>query len=361
MANNAKKIAFTGGGTAGHVYPALAVSETLAKMDSSLEFMWIGQQGGIEQKLLAETKIPFYGISAGKFRRYFSLQNFTDLFKIAKGYFDALRVLKETKPDILFSKGGFVTLPPIWAAASLKIPIFIHESDSDMGLANRLASPFATKIFVPYESSAKAMQAKYKDKIVVSGNPVRDIIKEADRNRGRALYDLTNDKLFILVLGGSLGAKQVNDLVAEIVPNLPVNVFVLHQMGNDLYKESKLPNYKTVAYIGNEIADLIAGSDIIISRAGAGSIWEFATIGSVPIFIPLGMRGDQYRNAMVFKKQGACEVLAGKNATGENLFKIIEKLLQSNEIRTKMKEAILTLANKDAKQILATNIIEEVK
>jgi UDP-N-acetylglucosamine--N-acetylmuramyl-(pentapeptide) pyrophosphoryl-undecaprenol N-acetylglucosamine transferase len=356
-----KKIAFTGGGTGGHAYPIIAVAEELKKKHPQAEFIWIGQKNGIEEELARKAGIPFFGISAGKLRRYFSLKNFTDIFNVIRGYFQAKKILKREKPALLFSKGGFVSVPPVIAAAHRGIPVFIHESDSDMGLANRISARYAKHIFVPYAETRNLLKKNWHAKTLISGNPVREAVRSGNRAKGRSLYGLNDEQPFVLVLGGSSGALQVNELIEAIAPELHKEAFIVHQTGRELFKESTLPNYVTLPYIEEDLPHLIAAADIVISRAGAGAIWEFAALGSACIFIPLSiMRGDQLRNARLLEKRGAAVVLCGEQAESRYLLNKIRELLSNREKLETMKKSIISLADVDSKAFLADKIIEEV-
>lgn len=355
---SARKIVFTGGGTGGHVYPAIAIIEQLKKVAPDLEILWIGQKQGIEKSMVEKEQIRYRGISAGKFRRYFSLQNFLDIFKIVAGFFQAWFILLQEKPQLIFSKGGFVTVPVVWAGALLRIPAFIHESDSDSGLANRLTCHVAQRIFVPYEQTIKTFPAAVRTKISVSGNPIRESFWHANASAARAKYHLKEDQPFILVLGGSLGSQQVNELVHSLLPRLPEDCFVLHQMGDKLYEESHRKNYVTVPFIHNDLPDCISASTFVIARSGAGSVWELAMLGAVPIFIPLGQRGDQVRNAAVLEKIGACISLPGDKATVDNLAAATLQLLSDAGMRQAMRQAILSIVKGNSSIYLAQQIIE---
>lgn len=355
-----KKIVFTGGGTAGHVYPALAVIEQLKKMRPDVQLLWIGQHEGMEKAIVEKAQLPYRSIAAGKLRRYFSVQNFFDIFKVIKGFFQALSVLRKENPDLIFSKGGFVSVPVVWAASCLKIPIFVHESDSDSGLANRLASFHAKRVFVPYQETVKTFSPRLHDRIFVSGNPIREQFFHADASRARKKYNLAENQPFILVLGGSSGSQQVNDLVQVIVPDLPHGCFVLHQMGDKLYTESTRENYVSVPFIHDDLPDCIAASTLVISRSGAGSVWELAMLRAATIFIPLGQRGDQARNAAVLENRRACISLSGAQATVENLRRVVIELLSDEEKREIMKENMASLAIGNAAVYLAQQIVNEI-
>ncbi|MCL2519905.1 MAG: undecaprenyldiphospho-muramoylpentapeptide beta-N-acetylglucosaminyltransferase [Spirochaetaceae bacterium] len=359
------KIALTGGGTAGHVYPLLALAEELKQRghlnDQPLSFIYIGQKGGVEEQLAEAAGLPFYGITAGKLRRYFSFKNFSDIFRVFKAYKQAKKILKRERPALLFSKGGFVTVPPVIAAAKLGIPVYIHESDSDLGLANRLAARFAKIIFVPYQETKESLKPSFKDKTIVSGNPVRAAMAQGKTDTANQLYNLKENDKVILALGGSSGALQVNNLIAEIAPQLAGKATIIHQMGKNLYKESKQPHYQTFPYINEQLPHLIARADVVVSRAGAGAIWEFAGLQAACIFIPLGMRGDQLRNAKLLEQRGACLILSGEEATADNLLTAINTLLENETQRLALKKAIGGLITINSTAFIADKIIKELQ
>lgn len=329
-------------------------------MQPDIPILWIGQNAGIEKDIVEQYGLSYRGIAAGKLRRYFSLQNFLDIFKIIAGFFQAWGLLIKEKPALVFSKGGFVTVPVVWAAAMLRIPVFIHESDSDSGLANRLACHVAKRIFVPYEETIATFPASVRKRITISGNPIREQFFHADAAAARAHFHLQPQQPFILVLGGSLGSQQVNDLVQAILPSLPADCFVLHQMGDKLYQKSDNPRYFTVPCINENLPNCIAASTLVISRSGAGSVWELAILQAVPVFIPLGQRGDQVRNAALLERRGACISLPGNAATVENLKTTVLDLLANPNQRARMKKAISGIVNGNASHYLAEQIFKEI-
>jgi len=334
-----KTVVFTGGGTAGHVYPGLSVAEALSKKDNGIRIVWIGSSKGMEAEIVREAGLEFIGIPSGKLRRYFSVKNFFDLFRIAAGLIKAYRVMRKLKPDLVFSKGGFVSVPPVTAAGLLKIPVFSHESDLTPGLATRINSRFSEKILVSYEQTLKFFPS---GNAVVAGNPVRAAIYRADGVNGRKLAD-AGDKKIILVIGGSQGALQINLLIQELARELVKDFVIIHQMGSFSFKQSTLEGYMTRDFIRAELPDFIAASDLIISRAGASTLWETASLGKPAILIPLGSgssRGDQGKNAEVFREAGASVVLDG-DLKAQRLKEEIYHLMNDDELRRKMGEAAL--------------------
>ena len=310
-----KKIVLTGGGTAGHVTPNIALIPGLKRM--GYEIRYIGSYDGIEKKLIEEIGIPYTGISSGKLRRYMSAKNFTDPFRVLKGYSEAKSFMKSYRPDVVFSKGGFVSVPVVLAAKKYKIPVIIHESDMTPGLANKLSIPSATKVCHNFPETAEYLP---KGKAVLTGSPIRAELLKGDSEKGLAMCGFKNDKPVIMVIGGSLGAVAVNNAVREALPELLKSFHIVHLCGKGKM-DSSLENtegYKQFEYIKDELKDLFAMSDIIISRAGANAICEISALKKPSILIPLSAnasRGDQILNANSFKKQGFSEVIEEENLT----------------------------------------------
>ena len=370
MICNKNLVAFTGGGTGGHIYPGLAVAEQLKKSSSenghSLTIAWIGNSKGMDKKIIENAhgsdgkKIAdsFYGIPSGKLRRYFSLQNFSDIFKIIAAYFSARRILHKIKPAALFSKGGFVSVPPCLAAKHLHIPVFTHECDFTLGLANRINFKSADTMFVSYEETKNKFSEEAQKRILVTGNPVRDAFYDTNPQKGLDFLQIKasdeNCKPILLVLGGSSGAKQINDLIVENLDWLCQNYIVVHQTGlvnsdESLSKELKAKygeNYKPYSFIYEQMPDVLAAADLILSRAGANSIWEAAVLYKPMLLIPLcgsGTRGDQVDNAKFFEEKGAALVLLGQEANSENLKKSLTKMLEP-DFRQAMKEKLCNIS-----------------
>lgn len=308
----------TGGGTAGHVVPNFAVIEELKKRGDH-ELLYIGSRGGVEEKMVKDAGFKYESVSCGKLRRYFSFRNFLDFFKVPIGFFQARGVLKKFNADVLFSKGGFVAVPVVLAAASLKIPIIIHESDVAPGLANRISARFADKICVSFEESRKHFE-KFAKKVVVTGNPVRESVGAGRGERALEFTGLKGEKPVVLVMGGSQGAARVNELVRESADELLKDFEIVHLCGKGKTDESfKREGYVQFEYLSEEIADVYALSDLVISRGGANSLAELAFLKKKALIIPLGedaSRGDQIKNAEVFAKRCGWKVLdssAGKD------------------------------------------------
>ncbi len=318
-------IAFTGGGTAGHVFPGIAVAEELGR-----RVLWIGSQGGVEKKLAEDAGIEFRGIPAGKLRRYFSLRNVSDIGRIIFAVVAAARILKKEKPAFLFSKGGFVSVPPVVAARLCGIPAYTHESDFDPGLATRINLMFCEKVLVSFAETVDFLPARFRQKAVVTGNPVRRAVYAADAGRGRRYLGCDPSAQIILVLGGSQGSSFINGLVASCLARLVPRFFVVHQMGAQDYTASTLRNYLPAAFFSAELPDIIAAADLVICRSGANTLAELAALGRPSILVPLsrsGSRGDQLRNAEVFRARGAALVLQERDAAADTLLSMVCPLL----------------------------------
>ena len=327
-----KKILLTGGGTAGHVTPNLALVPKLKNL--GYEIRYVGSYNGIEKKLIEEEGIQYYGISSGKFRRNLSAKNLTDPFRVMKGYIDAKKILKEYKPDIVFSKGGFVTVPVVISAGRMKIPVVIHESDLTPGLANKIAIPYATKVCHNFPETSRFLP---KGKSVLTGSPLRKEIFEGSKEKGLELCGFWGDKPCIMVIGGSLGAAGVNKAVRLALPALLDKYQVVHICGKDKMDETLngLEGYRQFEYVKEELKDLFAMSDLIISRAGANAICEIAALKKPSILIPLpknASRGDQILNADSFKKQGLCEVIEEDSLTIETLCEKIDFVFNNKNV-----------------------------
>lgn len=303
-----KKIVLTGGGSAGHITPNIALLPKLEQM--GYEISYIGSYEGMEKKLIADYQIPYYGISTGKFRRYFDLKNFTDPFRVMKGFGEARRILKEIRPDIVFSKGGFVSVPVVRAAASLKIPCVIHESDMSPGLANKLCIPVARRVCCNFPETMQSLPA---DRAVLTGSPIREELTKGNRENGMKLCRFREGKPVLMVIGGSLGAAAINQAVREALPKLLEDFQIVHICGNEKIDNLLLnqPGYIQFEYLKAELKDVFAMADVVVSRAGANAICELLALRKPNLLIPLttGSRGDQILNARSFEAQGFSMVI----------------------------------------------------
>ena len=324
-----KHIVLTGGGTAGHVTPNIALIPKLRELGYKISY--IGSYEGIEKKLIEELGIPYYGISSGKLRRYFDLKNFSDPFRVLKGFSQARKILKELKPDVVFSKGGFVTVPVVIAAKRLKIPALIHESDMTPGLANKLCLSSASRICCNFPETLKSLP---EGKAVLTGSPIRQELLSGNKIAAMDMCHFTSDKPVILVIGGSLGAVAVNNAVREALPELLKDFQIIHLCGKGKMDESlkDVEGYCQFEYIKNELRNLFALADIVISRAGANAICELLALHKPNLLIPLSAnasRGDQILNARSFERQGFSLVLEEEQLTKETLLNAVKTLYEN--------------------------------
>jgi len=326
-----KHIVFTGGGTAGHVTPNIALFP--AVKEAGYEISYIGSYEGIEKELITGQGVPYYGISSGKLRRYFDPKNFSDPFKVVKGYFQARKLLKKLKPNIVFSKGGFVSVPVVLAAKSCKIPCIIHESDITPGLANKLAIPSATKVCANFPETLNYLP---KEKAVLTGSPIRKELFAGNKIKGLDFCGFTANKPVLLVIGGSTGAAAVNNAIRDLLPTLLQQFQIIHLCGkgktDDTFNGRE--GYVQYEYINKELKDLFAAADIIVSRAGANAICELLALKKPNILIPLSAaasRGDQILNAESFEHQGFSYVLKEENVTNETLLAAVKEVFENRE------------------------------
>ncbi len=315
-----KTIVLTGGGTAGHVTPNIALIPSLKSEGWNVEY--IGSYNGMEKELIEKENIPYYGISSGKLRRYLSKENFKDPFKVMKGYFEACKLLKKIKPQVVFSKGGFVTVPVVLAARTLGIPVIIHESDMTPGLANKIAMRGAKTICVNFEETLKYVG----EKGVLTGSPIRKELFEGDKQRAYRLCGFKQVKPVLLMMGGSSGAVKINTVLREALPELLKRFNIIHICGKGNLDQSKLG---VEGYASSELADLFAATDIMLSRAGANALAEIVALNIPSLLIPLSAaasRGDQILNAKAMSAKGYCEVLFEEDLTKDNLVQKIKEL-----------------------------------
>ncbi len=346
-----KKIVLTGGGSAGHVTPNIALLPALQK--AGFEITYMGSYDGIEKKLIGDFDIPYVGISTGKFRRYLDIKNLTDPFRVIKGFSEARKYFKSNRPDVVFSKGGFVSVPVVRAAASLHIPCIIHESDMTPGLANKLCLSAAQKICCNFPETLKLLPA---EKAVLTGSPIRAELSQGSRLAGLNLCGFSANDPVIMVMGGSLGAANVNKAVRDALPKLLTDFQVVHLCGKGKMDNLLLntPRYKQFEYVKAELKDLFAMADIVISRAGANAICELLALKKPNILIPLpssSSRGDQLLNARSFEAQGFSIVLNEDDLTPELLTDKVHELYFTRQTyhdamsRSGQIDSVLTIMN----------------
>ncbi len=352
------KILLTGGGTAGHVTPNIALIPYLTDQGFDIEYM--GSYDGIEKSLIEKENIPYTGIASGKFRRYLSWKNVTDLFRIRKGTGEAKAYMREHRPDVVFSKGGYVTVPVVRAAAKYNIPVVIHESDLSPGLANKMCYSRAKLICYNFPETGEYLKGeKFEGRTFQTGLPIRDELFAGNAEKGKIICDFSDEKPVLLVIGGSLGAAAVNEAVREALPMLQKKFQVAHVCGEgktDPAYDGK-PGYKQFEYVSDELKDLLAMSGIVISRAGANMIWELAALKKPMLLIPLGSaasRGDQILNAESFKKMGFADVLNQDNMTAQTLTDAVNHLYENKDFYIrKLENAAENTAAKEIAAILA--------
>ena len=335
------KIIMTGGGTAGHVTPNLALIPKLK--ENGFEIKYIGSFDGVEKEIIEQNNIPFFGISCGKLRRYFDVKNFTDPFKILKGVAQSIKILSKEKPDVIFSKGGFVAVPVVIAASIKKIPVVAHESDMTPGLANKLSAPFCNKLCVTFRESLNFING---NKGVLTGSPIREEIFHGDKARKRQICKFTDNKEVLFIMGGSLGSKIINEEIRKNLEQLLKEFNIIHicGKGNIDKKLINLEGYKQFEYVTEELPHFMKAADYIISRAGANSIFEFLALKKPTLLIPLSKkvsRGDQILNSKSFEKEGYSLMIEEEELKDDILYrKILELKGRKTELINNMERSL---------------------
>jgi len=347
----------TGGGSAGHVTPNLALVPKLKLL--GYEIQYIGTKEGIERKIIEDENIKYYPISSGKLRRYFDVKNFSDPLKVIKGIFEAKKIMKIEKPDIVFSKGGFVSVPVVLAAYFSKIPVIAHECDITPGLANKLAAPYCTKVCVTFPEALNEIKG---GKGVVTGNPIRAELFLGSKIKAKEICGFKNEKPILLVIGGSLGSKVINDAIRAKLEKLMVKYNIIHICGKENIDKS-LQNkigYKQFEYVVEELPHLLAATDLVVSRAGANAIFELLALRKPNLLIPLSAsvsRGDQILNARSFEKSGYSMVVQEEELSPEYLQMKINELYNDSEKYIKN----MLLSNSENSIDLIVNLIEKYR
>jgi len=355
-------IVFTGGGTAGHVFPALAVLDSLAEQRHA-RVVWIGSSSGMEREILGRRGIPYYGIPSGKLRRYLSLRNLTDLFLILAGILASLFILLKERPVFIFSKGGYVSVPPLLAARLLRVPAFTHESDLNPGLATRINSRLCEKVLVSFAETAEYFPPALRGKVVHTGNPVRPALLAGDPRTGRELVGCPPARKMLLVLGGSLGSAFLNQAVLEGLPRLTRTCFVVHQMGEEHYRPAQTAGYRPLAFLGDELPHLLAACDLVLCRAGANTLWELAALGKPAVLVPLpeqASRGDQIENARFFTARGAAVAVSEQEAGQGKLVEAVLQLVENDSTLTEMGRCARAIAEPRAAERIARMVLERL-
>lgn len=340
------RIVLTGGGTAGHVTPNIALIEVLQQGGWQIDY--VGSADGVEKAMITAVNIPYHAVSSGKLRRYFSWKNFFDPFNIVLGIGQAYLLLRKLKPDVVFSKGGFVGFPVVVGAWLNRIPVVAHESDMSPGLANRLSFPFVSKICVTFAAAKKHF--KRQENVEVTGTPIRQELFNGNKANGLALCGFNDEKPCLLVVGGSQGANVMNVCVRQVLDKLCKHFQVIHLCGKGKVERSLAgkTGYYQFEYVNQELADLFAASEMVISRAGANALYEILALDKPHVLIPLSKkasRGDQIQNAHYFQQQGISVVVSEESLTPETLLSAINEVSTN---RSKIIEKIKALAIESA-------------
>jgi len=363
-------IVFTGGGTGGHIYPGLAVIQALRASGFAGKIVWIGSKKELDRSIVEKAGIEYWPIPSGKLRRSVSVENVTDGFRVIAGYFAARRLLRQLAPTIVFSKGGYVSVPVCKAAAALGIPYFTHESDTSPGLATKMNARDAERVLVSWPQTKSMFSEATQPKVLVAGNPVRPTLLSGSAAAGRAFVRAPDGLPIVFFVGGSQGSQQVNDIVEAILPELEGKAYVVHQTGTGLFDQKKHAprpgSYSALPYVGEEMRDIMAASTIVAGRAGAGTIWECSALGKPMVLIPLagsGTRGDQVENAVLAEKAGAARCLAGADASPGKTLEAILAYLQDGAALKNAQRAALALSEietDDGRHVTSASYIAEL-
>lgn len=365
------KIVLAGGGSGGHLMPLVAVARKIKEKNPETTFLYIGPKGKMEKSVMDEEGIPIKHILVGKLRRYFSFQNFVDMCNIPLGIIQSMWILFVEMPDAIFSKGGYASLPVVLVAWAYRIPVLIHESDAVPGLANSILGKFASRVAVSYPSAEEEFLAS---EVVLTGNPMREDINKGDPEKARKMFSLKEERKTILVIGGSQGARVINNRILSVLPELMEKYQIIHQTGEANFQEVQhragelgykigREGYNAMPFIGKEMKDVYAVSDLVISRAGANSISEIAANKKPSILIPLqGSANDHQRmNAYSLAKVGACIVL-DENNLGKHIFlSRIEEIMNDEHLRQKLSKNIQSFYHSDATERIANGVLEMIK
>jgi UDP-N-acetylglucosamine--N-acetylmuramyl-(pentapeptide) pyrophosphoryl-undecaprenol N-acetylglucosamine transferase len=352
-------VAITGGGTGGHIFPNIAVIEELLRRNRT-RVLWIGQKGGNEEEWARRIGVPYYGIRSGKLRRYLSIKNAFDVFHVLIGTVQSFFILRKKRPDILFSKGGFVSVPPVIASGLLGVPIITHESDITPGLATRIIARYASVVCVSFEKSRVSVP---RGRLEYTGNPVREAVKQGEAEAGRSFLGFEQQKRIVTIIGGSQGASSLNNAVWEMITYGEPPFNLVHQCGpgNIRAGYDSLSHYRQFEFIGREIGDVLAASDFIVSRAGAGALYEIGFMAKPSLLIPLprtGSRGEQVENARFFQENGASDVLRNEELNGKSLYDRLSVLLTDERRLDTMGKRARALCPRTAETKIV-DIIEE--
>lgn len=367
----------TGGGTAGHISPALALIATLRELEPDAQFQYIGSRTGMERKQVEAAGVPFVAVSTGKLRRYFSLQNLADWFRVPLGVVQSLAAIRHFAPDVVLATGGYVAVPPVVAAGLLKIPVLIHEQTTQIGLANRICARFANRIALSWDAAFQALEPNLRARAWVAGSPVRPQIFGGVAARAVEHFGLSDEFLpVVYITGGSLGARTINRAVEECLPELTQITRVIHQCGAQeneserdfdrltrarlLLPEPLQRRYALTPFVKDELRDVLSLCDLVVGRAGAGTVTELCAIGKAALYVPLVPTGgdEQTKNALMAQGVGAARVLKQSDCDGPHLLEEVRALLGDKSALKRMEENAKTLAKPNAAREIARAVLE---
>lgn len=361
------RIVLTGGGTGGHLMPLIAVARKIKEKRPDAEFIFIGPRGKLEKDIIGKEGIPIRNVSVGKMRRYFSFHNFVDCFKVPIGVIQCLWLMLYYMPDAVFSKGGHASFPAVIVAWLYRIPIFIHESDARPGVSNSMLAKFADRVAISYSEAEKYFTAA---QTVLTGTPLREDINKGNADEARRKFELVDSKKIVFVWGGSQGARSINNKILRILPELMHKYQVIHQTGEKNFEEVKhragelgfkagREGYIELPFIGEDLKDILAAADLVISRAGSTSISEIAANRKPSILIPLetAANGHQRMNAYALAKVGAAIVMEDENLGEHLLLKNIDDVMENQELREKLSRNIAVFYHPDAAERIADGVL----
>jgi len=347
------RIIFSGGGTIGSVSPLIAIYQELKQQQPDAEVLWLSTKTGPEDKIINYYKIPTQTISSGKLRRYFSLQNFVDPFRILAGFFQSLSIIKKFRPNVVVSAGGYVAVPVSRASNKLKIPVLIHQSDIEIGMANKIMRKYANIITVGFKES---LQYFGKSKTVVTGIPVRSDMQGGLREAGLAKLKLKDDLPTLLIIGGGTGAKHINQFILEVLPQLVEFCQVIHLTGGKIDQKAEHPRYRAIDFALAGLRDIYAAADLVVSRAGMAALAELTVLGKPVILIPIP-NSAQIKNASVYFNANAALLIQQENLEAESFVSAIKELLKNDSQRKSLSMKIKNMMPPDAAQRIVKMIV----
>ena len=366
-----KRIVLTGGGTGGHLFPLISVAQAIRMKDPQTEFIFMGPKGPLEEKIFGSANIPMINIRCGKFRRYWSIKNIIDLINLPLGIIQCLFYLLKNMPDAIFAKGGYASVPVVLVGWLYRIPVLIHESDSIPGLANRFLAKFSNRVAISYETAREYFSHS---SVALTGVPVRNEIGAGNAQAGRDRFNLSQSKPIIFVWGGSQGAAIINNTVLRLLPELLEKYQIIHQTGEKHLEEVKKiadelgvktgqEGYYPLAFIGEELKDILAASDLIISRAGANSIAEIAIIGKPSILIPIENSANKHQEKNAYTlAQVKATVMVEENNLGQHLLMhTIDDIMKDEERKKSLGEKIKSFSHPDAAEKIAQGVLSMIR